>query len=129
MHEAKAHREEMEEEFDQLTAKAEQAFTTALIIGGVLTLGYFMSKKFFSGTSKKKKVRINKKSKPIKQNDDYEEDEVEEASSNDLISRIGESLLNQATAILLELAKEKLIEFLQSQQSKTNEGNTSKSNQ
>jgi hypothetical protein len=127
IHQADLHKVELEEEITQLTEKAERAITTALIVGGTLALTYFVVKGFSGKSSKKKKVKYKKTSRPSAEQDLEEETETTSSPVNDLLSRIGESLVNQATAILLDLAKEKLIEFLQSQQGKAEDEHLSKS--
>lgn len=111
------HREVLEEEMKAITEKSEKIITNALIIGGALMLTYFLVNSL-SGSQKKEKV----KAKKIKLVTDKETgdsgDEVGEADEPGFVSQIGSVLVAQATGLLLSIAREKLVEFLQSQAAK-----------
>ncbi len=100
------HKRELEKEVKSVSEKTEKAITNALIIGGSLALTYFV----VSQLTKSKKT----KSKKVKTASllDEEETEVESQSAPSLVSQIGEKLISQASIILLDLAKEKLSEYL-----------------
>lgn len=99
------HKEEIKREIGSLSDNTKQIFTTALFIGGALTLAYFAFNRV--GTDKRKK-RTSRK-------DEKNEDRVEGASTNSpsLFSQVGDVVIAQATLFLLDLAKEKLSEYLQ----------------
>ena len=103
------HKREMQKEVSAITDKTEKALKNALIIGGSLALTYILISQI--GASKKKKKKV--KSKIVK-NELEEDDEVIETSSGvpSFIKQIGENLASQATLILLDLAKDKLAEYL-----------------
>lgn len=103
------HKREMQKEVSAITDKTEKALKNALIIGGSLALTYILISQI--GTSRKKRKKV--KSKIVK-NELEEDDEVVETSSGvpSFIKQIGENLASQATLILLDLAKDKLAEYL-----------------
>lgn len=103
------HKKELEKEMKGVSDKTEKAITNALIIGGSLALTYFV----VSQLSKSKKNKG--KSKKVKVANLPQEEEEERESSYtapSLVSQIGEKLISQASIILLDLAKEKLSEYL-----------------
>jgi hypothetical protein len=102
------HKRELEKEMKGVSDKTEKAITNALIIGGSLALTYFV----VSQLSKSKKDKG--KSKKGKAGS-LPEEEIERESSHttpSLVSQISEKLISQASIILLDLAKEKLSEYL-----------------
>lgn len=113
-------RQEIESEMLELTDRTEKVLTNALIIGGALAL-YFLVRGFAS--SKKKKARKGKAKAKSTETDVAEENEVyEESGPSRILSQIGTAVASQATVLLLDLAKEKLMEFLHAQaQKKANE--------
>jgi hypothetical protein len=121
IHEVDLHKSDVEEEINQLKEKAERVLTTALIVGGALALTYFIAKRFTHSPSAKKTVKSKKKIRSIQEDQDFEDDQSETTGTRagDLLGKVGESLINQATAMLLDIAKEKLIEFILTQQSKS----------
>jgi hypothetical protein len=111
------HRELLEEEVKAITEKSEKIITNALIIGGALALTYFL----VSGFSSSRKKRKSKAAKiKVVTGKDEEGPEVEAATpeSPGIVSQIGTVLMAQATGLLLSIAREKLVEFLQSQTAK-----------
>jgi len=107
------HRQEMEREIKDISAKSEKVLKNALIIGGVLALTYIVVNQLSSSKSKKKN---SKKDKEV-ENLVYEESANESPS---MLSQIGDKALNMATILLLDLAKDKLSEYLQNRKSKDN---------
>ncbi len=114
-------RQEIESEVHEITDRTEKVLTNALIIGGALALTYFLVRGFSS--SKKRKARkARAKAKPAEVDDAEEAEVYEESGPSRILSQIGTAVASQATVLLLDLAKEKLIEFLQAQaQKKANE--------
>lgn len=111
------HRELLEEEVRVISEKSERIITNALIIGGALALTYVLVSTF-SGSSKKPKAKA-KKIKVVAANDDAGgEVEVSQPQEAGIVSQIGGVLVAQATGLLLSIAREKLVEFLQSQMAK-----------
>lgn len=108
------HKRALEKEVNELTEKTERALTNALIIGGSLALTYFVISSF-SGGKKKRKKKKNKEAKAVtaEGTDGIEESPVENETPS-LIGQIGTKVLNHATVLLLDIAKEKLFEYLES---------------
>jgi len=105
------HRQEMEREIKDITQKTEKVLKNALIIGGVLAVTYVVVNQWSSSKNKKKK---STKEKDIQ--DTIGQEPVNENSS--LLSKMGDKAINLATMLLLDLAKEKLSEYLQNRKSK-----------
>jgi hypothetical protein len=105
------YKQELQRDVKEVSEKTERVVKNALIIGGALALGYILVNQLSSSShSKRRKVT---KVRAIQANDD---DAVEVYSEPTLISKIGTQVLNQATFMLLEVAKEKLAEYLQTKQ-------------
>ena len=103
------HKKEMEKELSEIRKKTDKILTNALIIGGTLAVTYFL----ISGISKRKKKK--KKNKIVQaQANGTEEVEEDEDEGPSVMGQIGTRLLNEASAVLLDLAKEKLAEYLAS---------------
>jgi hypothetical protein len=113
------HREALEEDAKLISAKTEKILINALVIGGAFAVTYFLVKQFSGGKSK------NKRTKRIKviaaQPSSDEVVTVAEAGSPGIISQLGTALASQATVFLLDLAKEKLSAYLESQMKKGKE--------
>jgi hypothetical protein len=106
------HREQIEEDVKLISERTEKIITNALIIGGALAATYFIVNSF-SVSKKKKKL---KKVRLVKDESGTEQMMVEsEPETPGVITQIGSALASQATVYLLSLAKEKLDEFMQSQ--------------
>ena len=107
------HRELLEEEVKLISAKSEKIITNALIIAGALTVTYFLVSSL-SGSKGKKKLKTAKV-KLVQGHDgsDAEEEDAHEERPG-LITTVGSVLAAQATGLLLSIAREKLVEFLQS---------------
>jgi hypothetical protein len=103
------HRQEMEREVKNISDRSEKMLKNALIIGGALALTYVVVSQLSLGKTKKKK---NKHSKNV----NIEEDEEEETPS--VLSQMGDKLVSTATVFLLDLAKEKLSDYLQNRKTK-----------
>ena len=116
-------REEIESEMHEITDRTEKVLTNALIIGGALALTYFLVRGF--SAKKKRKARKAKAKVKATEVDDAEEAEVyEESGPARILSQIGTAVASQATMILLDLAKEKLMEYLQAQAQKKADENS-----
>ena len=107
------HRQEMEREIKDISEKSEKVLKNALIIGGALALTYIVVNQLSSSKRKKKK---QKKEKEI---DNLSSEEPRDESPS-MISQIGDKALNMATVLLLDLAKDKVSEYLQHRKSKDN---------
>ena len=117
------HRQELEEEVKLISERTEKIITNALIIGGTLAAAYVIMRQF-SGSSSKKRKRVVPKIKLVKANEESGESEIiEEPSAPGIVSQIGTTLASQATVFLLTIAKEKLMEYLESQFEKKDKNN------
>lgn len=105
------HRQEMEREIKDISEKSEKVLKNALIIGGALALTYIVVNQLSSTKRKKKKLRKDKDIENV-----VSEESPDESPS--LLSQMGDKALNMATVLLLDLAKEKLSEYLQHRKSK-----------
>jgi len=103
------HRQEMERELKDISEKTEKVLKNTLIIGGALALTYIVISQLSSskGTKKKKKKGHT---------ESLSSDEpVDENPS--MLSKMGDKAMSMATLFLLDLAKEKLSEYLQHRKS------------
>jgi hypothetical protein len=111
------HKRELEKELKDITQKTEKTLKNALIIGGSLALGYLLVSQLSSSKRKVKVIAKKKKEVAVAEAETGEEEEVV-SDEPSVISQIGTRVLNQATFLLLELAKEKLAEYLQTRKVK-----------
>jgi hypothetical protein len=115
------HREQLEEDVKVITERTEKIITNALVIGAALAATYFLVSRF--GGSKKKSKKV-KKIKLVQQAEEAPQEvvvEPEQPATPGIISQIGTALASQATVLLLNLAKEKLGEFMAAQEEKKKE--------
>jgi hypothetical protein len=105
------HRYEMEREVKEISDRSEKMLKNALIIGGALALTYMVVNQLSSTKVKKKKA---KKAKSV----GVETMEDDEDESPSVLSQMGDKLVNTATLFLLDMAKEKLSDYLQPKKSK-----------
>lgn len=100
-----------------ISANTEKIITNALIIGGSLAASYYLVSQLTGG--KKKKRRPKAKRVKVVQAEAPEVVEIERAevaSDPGILGQVGAALASQASLFLLNLAKEKLMEYLQSVQ-------------
>ena len=102
------HKRELDKEIKSVSEKTERILINGLIIGGSLALTYYIISQW--GKSKKKKSKAGKK----EANGSAGHDEEEYIAAPSLMSQIGTKVINQATIILLDIAREKLMEYLES---------------
>ncbi len=103
------HKRALEKEVNELSKKTERMVTNALIIGGSLALTYFL----VSSLSGKKKKRKHKAVQAQTEGAVIPEAE-EESDEPSVLGQLGTKILNQATLMLLDIAKDKLFEYLES---------------
>lgn len=107
------HQKQLEEEVRLISDKTQKIVTTALVVGGALAATYLLVSSF-SGPRKKKR-----RAAKIRVVQDRQEPEVIHATAEpegpSVVAQIGTALASQATVFLLSLAKEKLMEYMQSQ--------------
>src|SRR5262249_32833980 len=100
------HKQEMEREVKDISDRSEKMLKNALVIGGALALTYLVVNQLSSTKVKKKKTKRAKSA-------DVELVEEDEDESPSVLSQMGDKLVNTATLFLLDLAKEKLSDYLQ----------------
>ena len=105
------HKYEMEREVKDISDRSEKMLKNALIIGGALALTYMVVNQLSSTKVKKKKTKKAKSA-------EVEAVEDEEDESPSVLSQMGDKLVNTATLFLLDMAKEKLSEYLQPKKAK-----------
>ncbi len=103
------HKLELEKEVKSISDKSERVLINALIIGGSLALTYFVISQWG-----KSKARKKKKSKTREASFAGDEEDGGEPESPSLMSQVGKKVVDQLTLILLDVAKEKLLEYLDS---------------
>lgn len=104
--------ETMKEEMKSISAKTGKIATTALIAGGVLALAYILYLEL--GASKKKKQKKHKTG----QEDASVKEEHHEDKEPGLLAQIGVTVANQALLLLLDAARTKLAEYVETQKGK-----------
>lgn len=108
------HRELLEEEVKQISERSEKIITNAIVIAGALALTYFLVSSFSGSSGKKKPKTRNIKLVEGKQAGDVEVETASVHETSGIVSQIGAVIAAQATGLLLSIAREKLVEFLQS---------------
>ncbi|HZY80526.1 MAG TPA: hypothetical protein VFE50_13455 [Cyclobacteriaceae bacterium] len=108
------HKRALEKEVSDLSNRTEKMLTNALIIGGALAVSYFVVRQLSSSSGKSKKHKKHKKvtATPIQVSTDEDDDDEPEAPG--LLAGIGTKIAGQATAVLVEVARQKLMEYLES---------------
>ena len=106
------HKKELQREVKAMSDKTEQAVKNALIIGGALAVTYLLVSQL--GSSKTKKGQA--KTKVQNSEPDFEATPVYSPPS--FLSQLGDRLVSQATLMLLEIAKDKLAEYLSNRHQK-----------
>ncbi len=107
-------RQGLEEEVKVVSERTERIITNALIIGGSLALSYFLVRQLTKPAPKQKSVKQKRIAQRSAETHEFIPDE-EPGIAQSMIAQIGTALVSQASEILLTLAKEKLLEYLQSQ--------------
>ena len=110
------YRQELKDEVRMISDRTETIVKNALIIGGTLAAAYFLMRQLSGSSPRRKKKVATPKIKIVKATEGNEETEtIEEPSAPGVVSQIGTALASQATVFLLSLAKEKLMQYLESQ--------------
>ncbi len=113
MDEAKKHKDKLTGEVRLVSERTEQIMTNTIVIGGALALTYLLVRQFSGRKSKKKNSKSVKLVTQPAESTASEEPE-EESNGNSILEQIGVKIANEASVFLLNLAKEKLNEYLQS---------------
>ncbi|MCW5909678.1 MAG: hypothetical protein KIT62_01330 [Cyclobacteriaceae bacterium] len=108
------HKQELQREVKSISENTEKAMKNALIIGGALAVTYLLVSQL--GSSKKKKSKKARVAAHVEAETDAEP--ATAYSPPPFISQVGERLVSQATLILLDIAKDKLSEYLSNRNQK-----------
>jgi mannose/fructose/N-acetylgalactosamine-specific phosphotransferase system component IIC len=108
------YRDELEQDVKLISERTQRILTTALVVGGALALTYLAVRQFGGSKSGKKKLRTKKIKLINAAAADDDDEETVVASAPSIVTQIGTALASQATMFLLQLAKEKLNDYLQS---------------
>ena len=114
------HKRALEKEVNELSQKTDKVLTNALIIGASLAATYFVVSSLTGGGKKKKRRKkvIQMVKAPKEKAVDDSEEEDEEDHSPSFLGTVGSRVMTQASVILLNLAKDKLFEYLDSRKKK-----------
>ncbi len=107
----------LEEEINKLSVKGRDLAINALFIAGGLALSYFLFQNLFSEKKSKKK----KKGMSVKAVEDEETQISTSMATVSPFGNIAQNLAKEALLMLLVLAKDKLIEYLNERDAKSNE--------
>ena len=102
------HKRELEKEVKSIRNKGERILTNALIVGGTLAIGYVVISQLVAAR-KKKKAKGN-----ISEGTEPKQAEEEASIVPSFLSQLGTKVINQATLILLDIAKDQLMQYLES---------------
>ena len=108
------HKRAMEKQLNEMTKKTDQMLMNALIIGGSLAATYFIISTLSSKRKKKKKIAQAAATATGESPVQAVEEEEEVDDEPTLLSKVGTRLIDQVTVILLDLAKQKLTEYMAS---------------
>ena len=111
------HKRALEKQVSDLSTDTKKILTNALIIGGVLGLSYIIARQFSSsGSSKKRKKAKVTVVQPSVSNghDGQSDDDDDDVHSSSLLADIGTRVANQATFVLIDIARQKLMDYLES---------------
>lgn len=113
------YRSELEDEVNLLSERTQKIVTNAVVIGGALVISYLLVRQFTKPAKAKNKSGVKKiKLVNAEPREDAEYAPEQESRMARIASDIGNTLVNQATAFLLALAREKLVEYLQTKAEK-----------
>lgn len=116
------HKKELEKEVKAISDKTEKVLKNALVIGGALALTYFAVSQLTRRKARRKKAKETKAEDDASDMLNFQRSQDEEANSEpsapSLISQIGDRVISQGTFILLDLAKDMLVEYLESRKKK-----------
>lgn len=108
------HKRAMEKELQDLTQKTDKVLKNALIIGGSLALTFLVITALSKRRKKKKKKRAAIEAAQAGLTPGGPEAEEEDDDGPSVLGQVGNQLLNQASVILLDIARQKLKEYLAS---------------
>lgn len=104
------YKREIQKEVQGMSDKTERVMKNALIIGGALAVTYLLVSQLSSSKKKSKRAKAN-----VEAADEVEHIQAPVAPS--FASKVGEKLLSTASVVLLDIAKDKLAEYLRNRKS------------
>lgn len=104
------YKREIQKEVQGMSDKTERVMKNALIIGGALAVTYLLVSQLSSSKKKSKRAMAN-----VEAADEIEHIQAPAAPS--FASKVGEKLLSTASVVLLDIAKDKLAEYLRNRKS------------
>ncbi len=104
------YKREIQKEVQGMSDKTERVMKNALIIGGALAVTYLLVSQLSSSKKKSKRAMAN-----VEAADEVEYIQAQAAPS--FASKVGEKLLSTASVVLLDIAKDKLAEYLRNRKS------------
>lgn len=102
------HKQELQKEVREMSEKTEQVLKNALIIGGTLAVTYFLVSQLSGGKKKSKKSKTKVAVEETEPG--LESERMPEQPT--FLSKLGDRLISSATVVLLDIAKDKLAEYL-----------------
>ena len=112
------YKEQLEGEAKLLSDKAQKVLVNALVIGGALAVSYLAISQFLKSPKRKSKFKGKSIQLISAPQEETEHEPVQESKISRMASEIGSAMASQATAFLLSIAREKLMEYLQSKTEK-----------
>jgi Icc-related predicted phosphoesterase len=109
------HKHELQRDVKAISDKTENAVKNALIIGGSLALTYLLVSQL--GGRKKKKSKKKQALQGNEENDDIENLESVNSTPS-MFAQLSERAISMASVMLLDIAKDKLAEYLQNRKSR-----------
>jgi len=111
------HKHELQKEVKAMSDKTEQIVKNALIIGGTLAITYLIVSQLGGGSSKKNNKKAKSKIER-EENEEVLENNQGSYSPPSFLSQLGDRVVSQATLVLLDIAKDKLAEYLSNRKTK-----------
>jgi len=108
------HKRALEKGMTDLGVSTQKVVTNALIIGGVLALSYIVVRSLSSSEEVPKRRKKSKKVTLVQRPVSSDDDDYEEAGSQGLLAGIGSRIASEATIMLVNMAREKLMDYLES---------------
>jgi reverse gyrase len=103
------HRKALEKDVKAVSEKTEKVLKNSLIIVGSLTMAYFITSQF---NRKRKKKKLGLVEPLLSDGSSFTMTEQDAGHPSSLMVRVGGHLINQAVLLLLQVAKDKLVEYL-----------------
>jgi hypothetical protein len=104
------HKKAMEKELTDLTKKTDKMLKNALIIGGSLAVTFLVISAL--STKRKKKKKKQAIAAAAKAGEPTDGMETEDDDSPSVLGQVSKQVLNAASVVLLDMARQKLSEYL-----------------